>query len=680
LPAGASVSLQLTTTTGTGEARFSPANSVAATVTQTSTVAVRGLTESSVIDNLLLAARITGQLDVIAQRTLTVVGVTIGSVTGMQVGQTINIPITITPSPLPPGTSLTLELTTTTGTGAARFTSNNSPTMTITQTASVAVRGDTPSSSTDNIRLSVRITGQTAILAEELFSVLNPINFFLQFEVYNLNARSFETLPAGVPVDLMDEDLASDDLMATRQTDAQGRVVFSLPNLRGNSGEDNPDIYFRVRPNGLFHAGHILPSEWKTKGWRATNGSPGLFNDFSGNQIGSDAAPLVFRIGLDFHLRLTYLDLSKTPAVNAIAPRGAHVSIFKFTAVSENRLRTFGTDDNGEVHGVVFDLEGGNSVTLRVEFQIDDPSIKMNQASVDIDKWDTNFNDNALTSIATQAAPLLLNANSNDRNVALYFLKCLRELSTFLFHITNTAWTGFDDLTFFRTSISGTPYSWPVGSVNISNQMNNALTPPRIYHWDRGTIIHEITHQTMWKEHNLSSLGIGVEFIFGGLLLNHDIPLISNTEHALVEGWPEFVEAIFEGPGTPPYNVNPVFTDINRTHAQPLGPPPTNRGESVEGAFANGLWAVFEARVVTPAVSANAHIPESAIGDITTTAPWIRNPDVQQRFLRMIWNPFKDLRTRSRTTRQMIERIEARNPADWPAIQTDLQASNMGFP
>jgi outer membrane protein OmpA-like peptidoglycan-associated protein len=691
LPAGATVTLQLRTTTGTGEARFQPANSVQTTLTQTGTVAVRGITESSVNDNVRLEARITGLPDVVTQRDLTVIAVAIGSVAGVKVGETLDIPITVTPSPLPAGTSLTLELTTATGTGAARFTSTNATTMTITQTGNVTVRGETASSVPDNIRLRVRITGQTAVLAEEAFSVLNPINFFVQFEVWNLNTRRFETLPAGVPVDVMDEDVVSDDLMATGQTDAQGRVTFSLPSLRTGSGEDAPDIYFRVRTNGRFHAGHVLPAEWKTKGWRATDGSPGLFNDFTGNQIGSAAAPLVYRIGLDFHLRLTYLDLSKFPSVTALAPLASHISVFRFrTGFPENRLRTFPTDTRGEVHGVIFNIEGGDNVIFTVEFEIDDPAINMRLASVDIDKWDTNFNNNSQTSIGTDAAPLLLNANSNDRNVALYFLKCLRELSTFLFHMTGGAWTGFNELTFFRTSISGTPYSWPVGSVNISNHtspdMSHLPPPQNIYHWDRGTIIHEITHQTMWKELDISSAGIAVEAIFGGLLLTHDIPLRANPTHALIEGWAELFEAIFAHTNRPPYAVPPVFSDIKRKHPVAVAPG-SNIGESVEGMFANGMMSVFENHVVTNAVFTaagmfNANVPESDMGDITTTTPWVTNPDVRRRFLSMIWNPFKDLRTRDQTTTQLIERIRARNPVEFPAIQADLQApnSNMAFP
>jgi outer membrane protein OmpA-like peptidoglycan-associated protein len=679
LPAGSSLTLELNITAGTGAAQFVSTGNTRLTLTQTSTVAVRGITESSAVDNLRLLAHLTGETNVIAQRDLTVVAVTIGSVLGVKTGQTLDIPITIAPSPLPPGTSLTLELSTTTGTGAAVFNSNNGTTLNVTQTGNVTVRGVTASSVADNIRLTARITGQTPILAQELFSVLNPINIFLQFEVWNLNTRRFETLPAGVAVDLMDHNaVLSDTLIKTERTDASGRVVYSLPNFRP-SDEDNPDLYFRVRPNGIAHAGHRMPNEWKTRGWRATNGSPGQFDDFSGTQLGTQAAPLVYRIGLDFHLQLTYLDLSKTPPVNnVVAPKNSFVSFFRFDVREDNRVRTFDTDANGEVHAVIFDVEGGDSVFLTVDFKIEDRTINMRRAKVDIDAWETAFDDNDQTSIGTQAAPLHLNANSDQRNEALFFLKCLRELSTFLFHMTGGAWTGFEDLTYFRTARFGTSYSWPVGSVNLN---------PRD-HWNRGVIIHETTHQTMWKELNFSSADIAFEALFGQLQLTHFESLLSNTEHALIEGWPEFFQAIFASTITPPYNVATVFTNSSGAGARPLGPPPqNNRGESVEGAFANGLWAIFENHVVTlPVFTAagafDAHVAESVTGDITTipTNAWITDPAVRARFLAIIWNPFRNTRLVSnKTTTEMIRRMRIQNPVEWPALQAELQNFNMGF-
>jgi len=671
LPPDVSIRLQIRRTTGTGEARFPSTNSTIKDIAGSTAVAVRGTTVSSVADNLRLEATISGRPEIIAQEELTVVGATIDDVVAVRPGQTIDVPITVTPSPLPPGGTLTLELSTATGTGEARFASGDPTVKIINQTTTVTVRGVTPSSTTDNIRLTVRITGQTQVLAQEEFTVLNRINIFLKFEVWNLNTHTFEPLPSGLAVELVDEDIGPDDTLATQQTDDQGRVLFNLPNF-GTSGEDEPDLYFLVQSNGRFHAGHLLPDEWATKGWRATDGSPGLFDDFTGTQLGSEAAPLTYRIGLDFHARLRYdVDAGGRAGLTDPAPIGSGISFL----VNNDRRRTFLTDVNGEVHGVIFDVEGGDRVSIRVDFDIRDSAINMNRAIVDIDQWETEFDDNDQTSIATHAAPLVLHANSDDRNVALYFLKLLRELSTFLFHMTGGIWTGFDELEFNRSSISGVAFSWPVGSVNL----------PPTDHWDRGTIIHEMTHQIMWKEHNRSSANVAFEAIFGQLSLTHFETLLTNPEHALIEGWAELMQVIFEGIGT----LNFPIIDASGTrivedrsgNIRPLGPPPNNRGESVEGAYASGMWAIFENHVVTATVTANANIPESVDGDVTATAPWITNANVRQRFLAMIWEPFRNLSggASDPTTTQMFARIRARNAALWHLLQPELQAFNMAM-
>ncbi|MCA9941838.1 MAG: N-acetylmuramoyl-L-alanine amidase [Ardenticatenaceae bacterium] len=601
---------------------------------------------------------------------ITTVSVTIPEITSVPAGQTIDVPISVAPALLNGEMSITLTLSTTSGTGEAKFSSTNAGTRTIIKSETITIQGITAGSVTDNIRLTAVITGQAAILAEETFSVRQTAQFFLQFEIWNLSTQTFEPLPAGINVDLMDYDpVSGNDVLVTESTDANGKVSFSILGLQ-NIDESEPDIFFRVRTNGLVHAGHTLPDEWSTKGWNATDGTPGYHEDFTGDQLGSAAVPLVFRIGLDVHARLVYPVSGGAHAGNpAPAPSGVGIS-FNITGIfSDTRVKTFRTNSNGEIHGVIFNIEGGDSVYLQVEFDIADASINLNRATVDIDAWKIPFDDNDQTSLGLHATPRSLQANTDNRNVALYFLKVLRELSTFLFHITGGVWLGFEELEFYLTSLSGVAYSWPVGEVNL----------PPADHWDRGTIIHEITHQIMWQELNFSSADIAFEGLFGDLSLKHSIFLLSNPEHALIEGWPEFMEAIFERTGVPPYNVANVRDDDGNNH--PLGPPPINKGESVEGAFANGLLSLFLNDVVTPAVMANAIIPESVNGDVSLSSAWITNTNVRDRFLSMIWRPFQDLRQSSSdpTTSMMIARIEARNPSNWHVLRPRLQAFNMAM-
>jgi hypothetical protein len=343
------------------------------------------------------------------------------------------------------------------------------------------------------------------------------------------------------------------------------------------------------------------------------------------------------------------------------------------------------TDDNGEIHTLLFNVTSGDSLYFHLDFSIEDQNINLPKAVVRISPpwWDTswmdadrldfvNIHDN---SIGSPTYPRSLRCSDKDRNIAMYFLKTTREWSQFLFHITGGSWQGVEGLTFTLLALPGTAFSWPVGVVNIGTS----------HQWNRGSIVHELSHQIMWKEVDISTLGIIYQAASGCLKLVHYETLLANPTHALIEGWAEFIEAVFHQTSNPPYNVQNVSTDPGTVPSVKLGPPPNNQGESVEGAFADGLWSIFERHVVTTGVSANAHIPESVNGNILTTAPWITNLAARQRFLDMIWRPLKDLRPQqgqpapSLTTTAMISMIKNRNLAIWPALQAELQAFNMAF-
>jgi|GEM_PF-3246575 len=616
--------------------------------------------------------------------------VTIASIETVRRGGSANVQVTISPSPLPFGTQINLTLSTTSGTGEARFVSNNSITLLIRNSGPVTVRGITASSEVDNIRVAARVVGQSAVLAQEDFTVVDAVSIFLQFEVWNLTTRAFEPLPAGVAVDLMSRNLLLPNVRVdTAQTAARGRIFFNLPNLSA-SGKPNPDIFFLVHTNGRSHAGHTLPSEWSTKGWRAADGTPGFQPGFTGPSLGTPSAPVVFRVGLDFHARFQYRDLSPTlktppgPAVDAPAPQGIPVSIRAGVGSLVDR-QTLRTDGNGEVHGAAFNIDAGESVFFNLDFSMEDAAINLPQARVPMDipdqsGWNTFnsdagesvFRNNDSISLGTQVSPKVFLMTANDRNAAMYMLKVLREWSIFLFRITGGAWTGVSGLTIRRSSISGIAFSFPVGTLNI----------PPSDHFNRETLTHELSHQIMWKEVNVSTLGIIFQATIGPLRLRHFINLFENETHALIEGWAEFMEAVFEGKSTPPFAVTALF-DKNRTPAGTLGPPPPdNRGEKVEGAFANGLWAIFQNHVVTPGVAANPHVPESRGGNIMTTAAgtYLSNTAVRDRFLSMIWNPLKDLRPLlSPTTTAMLGNIRSRNLGVWHTLQPELQAFNMAM-
>jgi hypothetical protein len=110
-----------------------------------------------------------------------------------------------------------------------------------------------------------------------------------------------------------------------------------------------------------------------------------------------------------------------------------------------------------------------------------------------------------------------------------------------------------------------------------------------------------------------------------------------------------------------------------------LGPPPDNRGESVEGAFADGLWGVFQNQV---AAVASTNVPETANGDIlaTSAGPWLGSSAARDRFLSMIWRPLGDLAAHSSpTTTLMIDHMSTRNPTTWHQLQPELLTFNMAM-
>ena len=571
-------------------------------------------------------------------------------------------------------------------------------------------------------------------LIKALSNIPVPVNIYLRFEVWNETSHAYEPLPAGVAVELKDQDSEFDvegDLLITELTDAQGGVHFStsLEQLDALDPDDaETDLYFLVRTAGLTHAGHTLPEKWSTKGWKATDGSPGYYENFTGSQIGAAAAPLVFRIGFDFHVRFSYEDRSRTGTVtvnnNSTTVNGAKTNwkpylvgtslkvlgdptAYNIVGINQSAQtmtlsrpyaggsggkrsyrvcvnvldgipvtlmvngaprRFLKTNQSGEVSGVVFNIEGEDTIHFIPSYEIEDPGIQLPRAEVvgwstfHTDAEDLRLPDNQLTSLRTPGGPYSFCYSDPDRCAAFYILKLLKELSTFLFYMTRGNWTGVPDLRFFLKTIVNHSHSWPVKQVKITS----------IDHFDRATIIHEISHQVMWKEVNFSTLGIAYEGTLGELELKHRLNLLFTPEHALIEGWPAFMEAVFEGAATPPYSVQ-TLVDKDGNHP-PLGPPPNDIGESVEGAFANGLWGIFANHVH------NAHVLESADGDVTTTSNWIQSTSVQQRFIDMIWNPLKDLRPLlNPDSTRMLNAISLRNPEVWHVLRAELQAHNMSI-
>ena len=110
----------------------------------------------------------------------------------------------------------------------------------------------------------------------------------------------------------------------------------------------------------------------------------------------------------------------------------------------------------------------------------------------------------------------------------------------------------------------------------------------------------------------------------------------------------------------------------------PLGPTPANQGMKVEGAFAQAIISIFQSYVVGSA-SASANVPRSVNGDVTETAPWIRDPGVKQRFKSAIWGPLHAVRSSEPSTADFVAKMQDLNPDAWPDMVTKLNAFNMAM-
>jgi flagellin-like hook-associated protein FlgL len=618
-----------------------------------------------------------------------VVTVTLSPLTSVAVNQDVDVQVTINPSPLTAGDSITLTLSTTSGSGSAIFKGSNSATTTVTASGPVTIRGITGSSLPNNIHIAATRTGTVAVLAQEDFTVTAAISIFLKFEVWDTNTVAVVPLPPGVDVQIVQhKSLLPNVPLATGQTDAHGQVFFNQATL----GQGTPDIFFLVETNSRTHAHTTLPPEWSTKGWKAVDGNPGFIPKYNGAPIGSPpSSPRVFRVGLDFHFRFEYLKglvgSPFEPASRRI-PIEVHVDKNRGSPPKQNLL----TDANGELHGQIFDISPQDDLWLHMSFEMTDPDINLPRTVVVPDgtnpsAWSTFFSDADQqlfdnldqTSIGTQTGapgPVVLKITVKQRNVALFFLKILREWSTFLFHITKHAWAGVQGLQMFPSLLpfATSDHSFPVGEVHIQ--------PSR--HFSRSTLVHELSHQIMWQECHITTVDIVKIFLPPNKLYiaDHNDDIFTTPNTAFIEGWSLFMESIFGTRPTIP-SVGGALQIRVAGATQPLGPPPLNKGESVEGAFAEGLFGIFQNRVVTNAVAAGPVISESKNGDITVPT-WLSNGTVQDRFLAMIWRPLQNVRgignINDKTTTAMIGTIRSGNPAaDWRFLLSELQAFNMAM-
>ena len=554
----------------------------------------------------------------------------------------------------------------------------------------------------------------------------------LQFVVCDIRSgqRNHVPLPAGVEVALMVDDLGADTEIVKATTDSAGIVHFQVNDLAKASGEARPDIYFLVHAKGLTHAGHKLPDAWSTQGWFSTDKkTPGSYQKFVGSQIGFANAPVIFHIGVEFHFGCKYevapsnhdIPTSQTPSSNLFPfPKGTFITVdWGFAKRLELQA-----DEKGEIHHVAFDISNQAVVSFVMEFEIEDLTINLQKSQV-FDPFDLisgsliwysnqshkidqiTYSLSEQTSVGDFGNTAPIHIKEDPRTAALYMLKSLREWSVFLHHMTGGTWKGVKNLQ-ISVWAPASAFSWPIGMVNI----------PRSSYWSRGTHMHELSHQIVWTQSNVGSFDVGSRYqptdhpADDEYSMYHSGTLYANPGHAFVEGWPAFIEALFDASKLLPDNPTKATDDlyvvdrfefevdasslsgrhITKLAGRKLGPLSSqvahfDTGFAVEGAFINALFLMFRealdsvSNVPTPASPTGFMIPESIDGDVAATAPWITNSTAQQRFMDFIYKPLGQFPNNFPTTKQYFNQVASAVNSDssvsWDKLLAEIRIFNM---
>ncbi|APR88537.1 hypothetical protein A7982_13886 [Minicystis rosea] len=288
------------------------------------------------------------------------------------------------------------------------------------------------------------------------------LSVFVKFEVWNLTTKTFVPL-SGMTVDMLDLGTFTDTTLDTRVTDAGGVAHFEVTDQTRATGKA-VDLTFLAKPAKRQVGGVTLPDKWSTNGWKATNGTEGLQRDFRGDALGTQANPVVFRVGIDFHLRITYEftphGAAASQTANAVEGVGVTLSYASMLP------KQFFTDQVGEVHGVHFDSPPGDRLEFGVSPFVRNGSINLPHAAFEHEGmspfWQASRGDadaplienNHDTSIGTQTAPMVFKG-VDHRAACMYIFKVLTEWSRFLFTITSGAWKGIKNLVIFPHTLGG---------------------------------------------------------------------------------------------------------------------------------------------------------------------------------------------------------------------------------
>lgn len=504
-----------------------------------------------------------------------------------------------------------------------------------------------------------------------------PIDIHLKFEVFDPDSMSFMQLPTGTLVKVMDFDPeSSDDEGATAAILSNGQVHFSSLSFAFQL-ETTPDIYFQVETNGQTVGGVTLPNAWSSFGWKATDGTKGYIEDFPGGTLGTLADPIVFRIGMDFHLQLNYR--KEASGTVETVPSGLQAQMVVINPDGDDWASAIHrTDANGIIHGVVIDAELGLAAWISVRFNLEaDPSRNIGQiTSMRNDRpamWVSKdgagptkklWSNIKKGSIGTVASPDTVVIDGSDNQLSMFHLVAAHEWAHMLFKLTSGDWPSLD-LQIYDDTLFGTAYSWPPGEVN----MDDGFFHSRYYFG------HEVSHQIMWEIYNVDVPHL---VILGHYRLIHAATMDTNQIHVMMESWAELFGLIFSSDmGNWTFDLSELEDPEN---GKTLAPFPGDKGLTFEGAFSNALWLLFKDIVVTSGVTTHPKVFPTQTGNLSENPnnSWMDNADVQSRFQSLIWNPFKAVTPKAQPpASEFINQIKLAAGSDWFIVKSCFNLFNI---
>lgn len=591
------------------------------------------------------------------------------------------------------------------------------------------------------------------------------VKAYIKFEVWNPDSVNNSSLMEYVPVDSgltvemldYDPDIIipnPEDLLGSVVTDSNGVASFSVDTT--DWGLDvRKDIYFKIiAPTASSASGlSSLPTEWSTKEtgigkkhWLSVQGKKGYYDNFEGHVIGTPTNPLVFRIGLDFHVKFQYFDRSLNMTLNLIdgIPIEFHDSLPIPTILlnglnyGEPKLSTITSDGKAEFHGVVYSIKPETSIYWRGIYEVKETSLNLNSKVLEVSEGAASGNSNDFyydgfttipriiyvpsgsttppvqdiqvnsqglsyikklqdfkkynrPSVGSNKKPVIfspLSSNTSQVRAALYVLKIAKELAHFYQKMTQGNYPGVNNTYRFATL-----FEIPPNTQNNNNMTAHAVPVDVVQltdissNWGRDTIIHESSHHVYWHAVDYSTLDIFGEVLGGELILIHTGSLLHNEEQALIEGFPEAITNIFTGGYYRLFSFSeggpPGSHPSSWIYGIGLGPDnlaSINRGERIEGMFANGIVDLFWNLVVLPFYPLiNLRIIESTNGDILTNNSWLAHPGIQANFIKLIWEPLQLLINSNidPNVSNYLENVINNNPSIAHKIRGILNSYNM---